>query len=243
MVENRLQKVREQYQLPSLSEIVQRIKSGRGKELEMAVIEAMTTNETLWFRDQHPFSNLTEKILPELTSRSSSVKIWSAACSTGQEPYSIAMTIQEYLRRNSEKKLSYRILATDISEHALDRCRNGVYDEYDLGRGLSTEQRMQYFEPQSGHKLRVKQTLRHSIKFEPLNLIHSFKQLGTFDLVFCRNVLIYFPILVKNDILQRIHNSLRPGGYLLLGSSENVGDLRDMFDMIPCDIGIVYQKR
>ena len=209
----------------------------------MAVIEAMTTNETLWFRDQHPFSNLVEKILPDLTSKSSSLNIWSAACSTGQEPYSIAMTIQKYLKNNPEKKLSYRIRATDISEHALDRCREGIYDEYDLSRGLSDEQRTQYFEPQPNHKLQVKQALRHSIKFEPLNLIHSFKQLGSFDLVFCRNVLIYFPRSVKNDILQRIHDALRPGGYMLLGASESVRGLGDIFEMIPCDYGIVYRKR
>ena len=209
----------------------------------MAVIEAMTTNETLWFRDQHPFSNLTDRILPELAENSTSLKIWSAACSTGQEPYSIAITIQEYLKNNPGIRLNSNILATDISENVLKKCREGLYDEYELSRGLSEQQKIRYFDHQSDSMLRIKQELRRSIRFESMNLIHSFKKLGVFDLIFCRNVLIYFPESVKDDILRRIHGSLRRGGYLLLGSSEGVRGLGDLFDMIPCNDGIVYQKR
>lgn len=242
LVSNRLRRVMETYQLESLPDLVQRSRSHSGREILFAVIDAMTTNETLWFRDQHPFINLENTILPELSKKNSPIKIWSAACSTGQEPYSIAMTIEQYIENGSSPFLNYTITATDISGSVLDNCRQGTYDEYAISRGLPEEMKERYFHPETNGVLRINNEIRKNVQFKVKNLIESFSDLGKFDVVFCRNVLIYFSRSVKHDILQRIFESLVPGGYLLVGASEGLAGMSDRFEMIPCRLGIIYRK-
>lgn len=242
LVTNRLSKVMTTYKLDSLSDLVERSRLHSGREIRLAVIDAMTTNETLWFRDQHPFLNLSDIILPDIAKKKAPIKIWSAACSTGQEPYSIAMTLERYIQKNASALFDYSIVATDLSESALDQCRQGRYDEYAVGRGLPEEMRKRYFHPESDGTLTINGEIRQKIRFERCNLIESFSGLGKFDVVFCRNVLIYFPRAVKLDILERIHQSLVPGGYLLVGASEGLAGIADRFEMIPCHLGIIYRK-
>jgi len=230
------------YEFESLTELVAQSKADPGGKLCASVIDALTTNETLWFRDKHPFVNLVRKILPDLQKRKSDIRIWSAACSTGQEPYSIAMAIEWYLHANPSCGLNYKIQATDISPTVLEKCKTAIYDEYALARGLSEKLKQKYFQPEPNDQYSVKEHIRRNIRFSPLNLIQSFSGLGTFDVVFCRNVLIYFPRKVKIEILHRIHTSLATGGYLFVGASEGLFDLSDKFEMIPCDLGIVYRK-
>ena len=191
---------------------------------------------------QHPFANLSETILPELSGNRSTVKIWSAACSTGQEPYSIAMTIEQYLKSNAGCTMNYQIVATDISQTVLDRCKQGEYDEYALNRGLPADMKERYFKQESEGIFRINSGIRRHIRFDKTNLIQPFQKLGKFDVVFCRNVLIYFPRAIKLDILGRIYESLAPGGYLLVGASEGLFGLADRFEMIPCQLGIIYRK-
>ncbi len=242
LVENRLNKVMETHQIGSLSELVATCKSSSGSAVQLAVVDAMTTNETLWFRDQHPFTNLSETILPELSGSRSSLKVWSAACSTGQEPYSIAMTIEKYLRDNPGCAMNHQIIATDISQTVLDRCKEGAYDEYALNRGLPADMKERYFQLESDGTYRINSEIRRHIRFEKTNLIQSFQKLGKFDVIFCRNVLIYFPRAVKLDILDRIHHSLVPGGYLFVGASEGLFGMAGRFEMLPCKFGIIYRK-
>ncbi|MDF1642773.1 MAG: protein-glutamate O-methyltransferase CheR [Pseudomonadales bacterium] len=242
LVASRLKKVMATYQLESLPDLVQRSRSHSGREILFAVIDAMTTNETLWFRDRHPFINLENTILPELSKNNSPIKIWSAACSSGQEPYSIAMTIEQYTENSSNPSLNYSIVATDVSESMLDKCRQGIYDEYAVGRGLPEEMKERYFHPDTNGVLKINNQIRKNIRFKAKNLIESFRDLGRFDVVFCRNVLIYFPHSVKLDILNRIFESLLPGGYLLVGGSESLAGMADRFEMVSCRSGIIYRK-
>lgn len=243
LVSSRLNKLMAQHGLSSLSELVARMQDFSGRELKEAVIDAMTTNETLWFRDAHPFTVFKDVILPEFqTVASSPMKIWSAACSSGQEPYSLSMLVEEFrssafgsLRRPVE------ITATDLSRSMLEWCRRAEYDRLSIGRGLSQERLQRFFEPLQEGLWRVKPEVRNRVRFQVLNLMDSFISLGKFDVVFCRNVLIYFSADLKADILRRIHGVLRPGGYLILGASEGLTDASQYFEMVRCNPGIIYR--
>jgi len=243
LVSSRLRKLMLEFEVETLGELVTRMQKVSQRPLRQAVLDAMTTNETLWFRDAHPFTIFKDKLLPEFQSeRKSSIKIWSAACSSGQEPYSLSMLIEEY-KRSTPGALNLRvdIVATDLSQTMIDACKAAQYDELSLGRGLSAPRRQQFFDPIEGNKWRVKAAVRDRIRFQPLNLMASYAALGKFDVVFCRNVLIYFSPELKLDILRRIHATLRPGGYLILGASEGLVDLKEHYKMIQCSPGIIYQ--
>lgn len=244
LVKSRLRKIMEEHRLGSLGELVDRLRtSPRG--LREIVIDAMTTNETLWFRDTHPFRILAEKILPEIADRKSvqSPRIWSAACSTGQEPYSIAMVIDEFRRTKPGRLRSdIKIVATDISRTVLDNAREGKYEMLAIGRGLSAERQRMYFDSAADGSWQVKPPIRQAVEFRELNLLDRY-MLGKFDIVFCRNVLIYFSAELKRDILTRMHQTLNPGGYLILGASESLNGLPDKFEMVQCNPGIIYRAK
>ena len=209
----------------------------------VAAVDAMTTNETLWFRDSYPFTVLAEKLLPEVAERKRPIKIWSAASSSGQEPYSIAMTIQETQQKKPGLLSNVSITATDISASMLDMCRAGVYDNLALGRGLSAERRRIFFEDAGGGKMKIKDNIKRMVNFRPQNLMESYALLGKFDIVFCRNVLIYFSPEMKSQVLNSIAGTLNPGGYLLLGASESLTGLTDKFEMVRCNPGIIYRLK
>lgn len=177
------------------------------------VIDAMTTNETLWFRDVHPFEIFKQVILPELALRQKhTLRIWSAACSSGQEPYSLSMALQEYLwSKPGGLPLGAEILATDISASMLKEAQSGVYEAASLARGLSSERQQRFFEPQGQGLWRAKNEIRARVQFKEWNLKQSFGALGKFDVIFCRNVLIYFSNKLKQDILRRIAAIRLPG--------------------------------
>ena len=228
----------------SLSELVARLGRAGGNSLKEQVIDAMTTNETLWFRDIHPYEILRNKLLPELheKSRFQKLRIWSAACSTGQEPYSISMVIDEFKQSHAGAFSSgEEILATDISTTVLDQARRGEYEMLALGRGLSQERLHRYFESSPTGSWGIKPHIKSRVRFQSLNLLGPYSSLGQFDLIFCRNVLIYFSSDVKLEILRKMHKQLRPGGYLLLGASESLSGLSDLYKMIHCRPGIIYQ--
>lgn len=245
LVKSRLRKIMEEQELASLGQLVEQLRRSSRGRLREVVIDAMTTNETLWFRDNHPFRILTEKVLPELSeSRSGQpLRVWSAACSTGQEPYSIAMVVDEFKRlRPGRLRSEVKIVATDISQSVLNVARNGEYEMLAIGRGLSPERHRQYFSPTESGAWQVKPQIRSMVEFRELNLLERY-MLGRFDVVFCRNVLIYFSADLKRDILTRIHQVLNPGGYLILGASESLNGLPDKYEMVQCNPGIIYRAK
>lgn len=243
LVRSRLSPLVTKYRYESLSALLKEVISGRNRDLRIAVVDAMTTNETLWFRDTYPFVVLAEKILPELAAGRRPLKIWSAASSSGQEPYSLAMTILETQQKKPGMLAGASITATDISATMLDMCRNGVYDNLALGRGLSPERRRMFFDDNGDGRMRVKDNVKRLVNFRPQNLMESYAMLGKFDIIFCRNVLIYFSADMKAKVLNQMASSLNPGGYLMLGASESLTGLTDRFEMIRCNPGIVYKLK
>lgn len=243
LVKSRLAPLMATFNIDSLNNLITKTLSPAERPLRAAVIDAMTTNETLWFRDEYPFELLKSKILPDLATRKTPLKIWSAASSSGQEPYSIAMTIQEYQQMNPRSFSSgVQIVGTDISTTMLDHCKYGHYDSLALSRGLSTERKNKFFEPSDNNMWKVKDSVKKMVSFQQLNLLNNYNAMGRFDLVFCRNVLIYFSPEIKTKILSQIHGVLNNDSYLFLGASESLSGLNQSFDMIRCNPGIVYKK-
>lgn len=244
LVKSRLAPLMATFNIDSLASLVTKTLSPSERQLRAAVIDAMTTNETLWFRDGYPFELLKNTILPDLAERKTPLKIWSAASSSGQEPYSIAMIVQEYQQKNpSAFSRGVQIVGTDISTTMLDHCKYGHYDSLALSRGLSEERKKKFFEPSENGMWKVKDSVKKMVNFKQLNLLNSYNLMGKFDLVFCRNVLIYFSPEIKSKILSQITGVLNNKSYLFLGASESLSGLNENFDMLRCNPGIVYQKK
>jgi len=214
--------------------------------LKEKVVDAMTTNETLWFRDEGPFVVLKERLFPELhkeieLGNKRNVRIWSAACSTGQEPYSIALTaLQTRLSRLVDANLS--ILATDISPSALKVAKSAKYNPIAISRGLPAELKDQYFENAPPSWI-LKDEVKNKVEFKPFNLQNSFSSLGKFDVIMLRNVAIYFSHSFKVDLFTRLAQSLNPGGYLFLGASESLLGYNDDFKTLEHGRFTFYQLK
>lgn len=246
LVSSRLNKLMEQQGIKTLGDLVRTIQAQPRSGLREQVVDAMTTNETLWFRDTYPFEVLKSRVLPEMLKSGSGqrLRIWSAACSSGQEPYSLSMAIDEYERANpSQPKTGIQIVATELSGAMLAACKTAEYDSLAIARGLSTERLQRYFDLKAPGRWAVKPAIRTRVEFKVQNLLDSYAALGKFDIVFCRNVLIYFSADVKRDILKRIHATLRPGGYLFLGASEALNGLPELYQMVQCSPGIIYKAK
>lgn len=246
----RIERILIDNQIASISELMRKIVGNA--ILKDQVIDAMTTNETYWFRDSYPFKHLQSKAIPELNvnvETDSEVRVWCAACSSGQEAYSIAIAAAELQSPSFfTPNTPVNILATDVSTSMLNVAKLGVYDDRADMRGLNQEQKLKYFQSIGddntvGNQWQVKSSIKDRVKFRTFNMLGSFAILGSFDVIFCRNVLIYFSSALKQDVLKRLHTSLKPGGYLYLGSSESLGECADLFDMVQCNQGIVYRAR
>ncbi|MBT80985.1 MAG: chemotaxis protein CheR [Alteromonadaceae bacterium] len=243
LVRSRLSSLMYEYDYDSLDGLIAAVVRGGNRNLLQSVLDAMTTNETLWFRDNYPYELLINNILPQYASENRRLRIWSAACSSGQEPYSIAMSVLEFQRQKpGALRAGVEITGTDLSSAMLEKCNKGVYDELSLARGLSAERRQRYFSPNSEGMVQVNEEVRRMVSFKSLNLLHSYTALGRFDIVFCRNVLIYFPADVKQKILQQIAAQMQPGGILFLGASESIGEAGSHFTMVKCHPGLYYQR-
>lgn len=214
----------------TLEEYTQHLKSSNDKAARSMVIEAMTTNETSFFRDIKPFQNLKNSILPYFFEKRADshkkLRIWSAACSTGQEAYSVIMTLKDVSAKAPD--WNYEILGTDIADHVLQKAKEGRYNTFEIQRGLSMPQIVRYFD-QRDQDWVIKDELRRMAQFKPFNLLEPATRLGTFDIIFCRNVLIYFNADTKLKVLKSLYNALAPDGLLLLGSCENVMSDRSGF--------------
>jgi chemotaxis protein methyltransferase CheR len=230
LVETRLDPVVRAMDLGSLSKLANRLALS-DKVLEQAVIDAMTTNETLFFRDTVPFELFEQVMLPNLIRRRSAtrkLRIWSAACSTGQEAYSLAMILADWAPRMPGFEIE--IIGTDISEKALSQAREAVYSHFEAQRGLPIQRLLRHF-VKDGPRWRLDPALAAKVSFRPHNLLLPFRHLGTFDIVYCRNVMIYFAEQTRRDLLARIAQSMAPDGYLVLGGAETVFGLST--DVVP----------
>lgn len=241
LIASRLQKLMDSVNIASLGDLVTQLQRGN-TQLRGKIVDAMTTNETLWFRDSHPYLILEKELFPDASKhRNRPVRIWSAACSSGQEPYSMSMVAQEYSKANpGSLARDVEIIATDISKTILEQARQARYDEMSLVRGMSPERRKRYFK-QDGDVWVLNDDIKRRVRFTELNLMQSFVSLGKFDIIFCRNVLIYFSAELKSDILNRMAKQLHPNGYLVLGSSESITGYTDAFKMVRSGGSVYYQ--
>lgn len=244
LVTSRLNRLTEEFNFDSLGAMLKALNEGRDKTLQERIVDAMTTNETSWFRDTYPFEMLRKSILPELAKHNKPVRIWSAASSTGQESYSISMTVSEFQQANpGALKGRVEIVGTDISPSVVRDARQGKYDELSMGRGLSPERRARFFTDQGDGGWLVRPEIKARTRFTELNLLKSYALLGRFDIIFCRNVLIYFSSEMKQDILGRMAKALNPGGYLFLGGSESPSGYSRDFEMQRLPEGVVYRLK
>lgn len=239
LFKNRLQPVIEQQGLKSLDDLCNRLRSGAPEALRRAVVESITTHETLFFRDPAVFEMLRGDLLPELIKKHAAdkaLRIWCAACSSGQEPYSLAMMLLEL----GLADWNVQILATDLSTQILKRAQAGQFLQIEVNRGLPASLLVKYFQ-RAGLEWQVKEPVRRMVRFLAFDLRHNMQGMGPYDLIFCRNVLIYFEVETRKRILAGLRKSLAPGGYLLLGASETTFNLDDGFVRKTIRNAVVHQ--
>ena len=239
LIESRLFPLARKVGLSGISELVQKIMGGSAA-FNVQVVEAMTTNETFFFRDKVPFEHFRNLIMPQmLRSRANrkSVRIWCAAGSTGQEPYSLAMSLKEMGAALGGWRIE--IVATDLSQEVLEKSRAGLYSQFEVQRGLPIQLLVKYFK-QVGELWQINPDIRAMVQHRQFNLLHDFSQLGVFDLIFCRNVLIYFDQETKTNIFNRLAKAVEPDGFLVLGAAETVIGLTTVFKPLVEQRG-VYQ--
>ena len=240
LLESRLMPIVRKRELSTLADLVKLAKSGSDKSITKEITDAMTTNESFFFRDNKPFEIFQNAVLPRLIETrkfKKSFKIWCAAASSGQEPYSLAMILKEEARKLAGWRTD--ILATDISTDILKKAKQGLYSQFEVQRGLPVTKLVQHFE-KDGDNWQISNELRSMVEYKEFNLLDSLKPLGIFDVVFCRNVLIYFDQETKTKILSEICNILTSDGLLFLGGAETVLGLSDSFRPIP-DFRGVYE--
>ena len=232
LVESRLIPLARRAGLAGLPELVQKLKAG-AEALTAEVVEAMTTNETFFFRDKVPFDHLKATIMPELLQARASrrtLRIWCAASSTGQEPYSIAMCLKEMSAALTGWRVE--IVATDLSQGVLEKSRAGLFSQFEVQRGLPIQLLVKHF-VQIGELWQLNADVRAMVQFRQLNLLQDFSHLGVFDIIFCRNVLIYFDQDTKTNMFGRLAKMIEPDGFLMLGAAETVVGLTEAFSPCP----------
>lgn len=241
LVNSRLGRLLGEHGLTDYAQLVERLGNFSGRTVQAAVIDAMTTNETFWFRDPSHFKILTEECLAR--HKGGSFRVWSAASSSGQEAYNIAMSLVD-AKRGGRGNLGSRIevVGTDISPTMLVQARTARYCGISAGRGLDEQQRKRYFKV-DGDCLEVLPDYRNGVSFREFNLTKPFDVLGRFDAIFCRNVLIYFSADLKRQIIERMARCLNPGGFLFIGSTESLNGHQELFEMVSMHGGLGYRRR
>lgn len=243
LVENRLGELCRSIGLNSISALIQELRNKPGGQVKQQMVEAMTTNETSFFRDVTPFEALRMNIFPELLElrkASRKLRIWSAAASTGQEAYTTAMLLDMNFSRLI-KDWNIEILGTDLAEKVLERSRTGEYSQLEVNRGLPAQYLVAYFKKKAS-RWQINDQIRKLVRFEQMNLLDVPVSLAPFDVIFCRNVLIYFDDQTKRKVLSVLHSKLRPDGYLILGASEVLNNAGDLFERLHRGGTVVYRK-
>ncbi len=249
LIESRLSELLKEQNCSSFYELYQTAKADLTKSLEKKIINKITTKETYFFRDNSPFELLQHKILPDLidmrTAKSSkffpiSIRIWSAACSTGQEVYSIAIVIKELLPALT--KYNIKILGTDISDTAIAKASYGVFNKFEIERGLTHDKLEKYFIPFKD-KWKVKDELRAMVSFSKHNLMFPFTNIGKFDIIFCRNVGIYFSIEDRKKLFNKIADALEQNSFLIIGATESLTNVCSRFEHKRALKSVYYQLK
>ncbi|HTK34838.1 MAG TPA: protein-glutamate O-methyltransferase CheR [Caulobacteraceae bacterium] len=225
-VESRLSTLARREGLPTVDALVAQLRAAPDEALIRAAVEVLATPETSFFRDRTPFDHLRDEVLPELAARRGRVRVWSAGCSTGQEPYSLAMMVEEHGSRFPNLKLE--IVATDLSTRALEKAQSGLYTQFEVQRGLPIRLLIRHFE-KAGDNWQASARLRQTVRWGRLNLMNDFSKLGRFDVIFCRNVLSYFDPTARREVLSRLAVALAEDGCLILGAGE-AADLPEAFE-------------
>ena len=239
LVESRLAPIARSLGEKDVAGLVARLRRGE-PGLTDAVVDALTTNETSWFRDSHPFDAFVQHLLPDVagTSATKQITVWSAACSSGQEAYSLAMLMLDWLP--TRPGYSARIVGTDISATMVERARAGRYSQLEVNRGLRAPYLVKYFD-QTGRDWVLRPQVREVCRFERGNLAQPATNVPTCDIVFLRNVLIYFELDTKRTVLSHIRKVLRPGGFLVLGGAESTLNLDDAFQRTELGRAVVFR--
>jgi chemotaxis protein methyltransferase CheR len=227
LVQARLLPLVKELGLKDLNHLAHKISQGNDNQLSKKIIEAMTVHETYFFRDKVPFENIEKYVIPRILEQKKSFKkfkIWCAACSTGQEPYSLAIVLDQYAKNFNGWNIE--ILATDISEQAIDFARNGQYSHFEVQRGMPINHLMRYFVQHKDY-WQINDYIKSKVKFRQLNLLHDFTNIGTQDLILCRNVMIYFDIETKKKIIAKFIKIMERDGCIMIGSSESMIGLTD----------------
>jgi chemotaxis protein methyltransferase CheR len=243
LVESRLGPLARREGIGSIHDLVERLQAERVGGLRQKVVEAMTTNETSFFRDLHPFEALKKAVVPERIAKAESTRqldVWCAAASTGQEPYTIAMVLREYFPALANWTL--RFLATDIAEDVLAKARLGRYSQFEVNRGLPATLLVKYFK-KVGVEWHLSEPIRSMVEFRQMNLAMAWPTLPKMDIIFIRNVLIYFDVEMKRAILRKARGLLKPGGYLFLGGAETTLNLDEGFERLQIDKAGCYRVR
>jgi chemotaxis protein methyltransferase CheR len=238
LLESRLNPVARKHNLDGLDELVKQVRTKRTEALLCDITEAMTTNESFFFRDTKPFEMFENAILPKLLEERAtkkSLRIWSAACSTGQEAYSLAMILREMAPKLAGWRIE--IVGTDISPEVLEKAKVGIYSQFEVQRGLPVQYLMKYF-TQVNELWQIDSAIRAMVSYKEFNLLKDLKSLGTFDIVFCRNVLIYFDQPTKAQVLAGISNILAKDGCLFMGAAATVLGISDVFQPVPSNRGV-----
>jgi chemotaxis protein methyltransferase CheR len=231
LVEARLLPLIRRENLGSVGDLVQRLRGSPSDGLHVEVLEAMTTNETSFFRDGHPFDALRTAILPQILARKTErvLNIWSAACACGQEPYSVAMMLREHFPELAG--WTVRIIASDLSGEMISRASAGLYNQIEVNRGLPAPLLVKYFR-RAGAEWRIADEIRRAVEFRRINLAIPWPALPEMDVILLRNVLIYFDIETRKAVLRRVARLLRPDGFLLMGGAETTMNLDDSFERV-----------
>ena len=238
LLESRLNPVARKWDLDGIDALIAILRTKKDERLAVDVTEAMTTNESFFFRDIRPFEQFKNIVLPELLEARSArkqIRIWSAACSSGQEPYTLAMILKEEAARLAGWRVE--IVATDLSTEILSKAKEGLYSQFEVQRGLPITLLMKHF-TQEGEKWRISEDIRRMVSYRPFNLLDNPSALGHFDVVFCRNVLIYFDQETKSQVLGRIARIMPTDGFLYLGGAETVLGISDAFEVMPGQRGV-----
>lgn len=243
LIESRLNPLAKKWGFSDITEMTNALRGVPSKELVVDIVEAMTTNETSFFRDTKPFDIFKNTVLPYLKNKpgnSKNIRIWCAASSSGQEPYSLAMLLKEEMA--TMPGWNFKITATDISHDILDQAKEGLYTQFEVQRGLPITLLMKYF-TQDGDKWCISQDIKNMVEYKYFNLLDNMSSLGGFDIIFCRNVLIYFDKDTKREVLLNMHNLISDDGFLFLGGAETVLGITDDFKAMPNNRGLYVKDK
>lgn len=245
LIAGRLEKILSDSRYNSYTELFNQIRLPQNRQIKETVVNAMTTNETYWFRDDRPFKMFKEHILSELIPKLESgliprIKIWSAACSSGQEPYSLAILIHKALLHKPELLKKVEILATDLDTDKVKEAQTALYSSFSMSRGMPEDLKMRYFKLQGSQYL-LNPDIQNMVQFKPANLSQSFAWVGKCEVIFMRNVLIYFPDEVKGRIFRNIKQLMTPQSYFVIGSSETLEPFSDLLNYQDTPLGRYYK--